>query len=88
MIYYLALLIPFLFILSVCAQSDATPKGLTGFELNLGKVFLEGTDPNVAYLGFSVKGKVDIGLGYAYCLLFNRTITPTAAGQGYYSFYI
>lgn len=58
------------FLLLLChitlhAQSDATPKGMTGFEGSLGTVFVEGENPFLAFLGFSVNGEVDLGLGYS-----------------------
>lgn len=51
--------------ISLHAQSDATPKGMTGFEAGLGKAFVDGRDPFLGYVGFSVQGQLDLGLGYA-----------------------
>jgi hypothetical protein len=49
---------------SMFAQSDATPKGATGFEAAIGKAFVDGKDPFLVALGFSVDGQLDLGLGY------------------------
>ena len=51
--------------ISLHAQSDATPKGMTGFEGSIGTVFVEGENPFLAFLGFSINGEVDLGLGYS-----------------------
>jgi hypothetical protein len=48
----------------IFAQSDATPKGATGFEAAIGKAFVDGKDPFLVALGFSVDGQLDLGLGY------------------------
>lgn len=66
MINYIAPIILLLLCgISLHGQSDATPKGMTGFEGSIGTVFVEGQNPFLVYLGFSVNGEVDLGLGYS-----------------------
>jgi len=47
------------------SQSEVVSKGQNGFEMNAGLGFLEGKNLKLAYIGTSVNGKIDLGVGIA-----------------------
>lgn len=47
------------------SQSEVVPKGQNGFEMNYGMGFIEGKNLQLAYIGGSVNGKIDLGVGLA-----------------------
>jgi hypothetical protein len=59
----------FLFFLSFAqlswSQSDFVEKGHSGFEIDIGQAFVEGTNPFLAYVGGSIDGKLDLGVSLA-----------------------
>jgi len=47
------------------SQSEVVPKGQNGFEMDYGMGFIEGKNLQLAYIGGSINGKIDLGVGLA-----------------------
>ncbi len=75
-------LVFFLYVQLLSAQSDAVPKGHIGYEFLVGQGFLRGKNENILSIGSSINGKVDIDVGLSSINSFSQYIVGGAYHLG------